>query len=442
MNTRKQVLIMTSLLLIMLMVLGVYAAWYPYRADDAKVAFDEATAERASIVFARNCRLCHGDVGEGGALGARLPAAPALHRADLMGFVDSEGKLTKDIDAAATTLELDNVAKFKGGMTIIVGDEWMEIKGINNKTLTVKRGAGYTKAEAHSKDAGVSFRDPAVLKDKIKLMTNTITCGRVGTPMPPWGQSQGGPLSDEQIRQITVLITQSRWDLVKEEVDTEDRLTVHLTEPMDDTTITMRVTDVAVFSAKDAIRIGDERLRITAVPNPPGGKKTWAEVPVKDRGGIVEVQRGVLGSTPLEHTPEDEIFKFPEVATPAITASSCGQFAQAPAPAGTPVTIPDPFDGQSVEIVATNLAFDKKELTAKSGGKIRVRLDNKDAGVEHNIAFYKSANETQAVSPGSVGIRFLGPGTGDTAFDVPAAGKYFFRCDVHPQTMTGTFTVS
>src|SRR5688572_8824750 len=131
MNTRKQVLIMTGLLLIMLMVLGAYAAWYPYRAKDAQVYFDEATAERAAIVFARNCRSCHGDVGEGGALGARLPAAPALHRADLMGFVDSEGVLTKDIDASATSLEVSDAAKLKGGQTIIVGDEWMDIKGIN-----------------------------------------------------------------------------------------------------------------------------------------------------------------------------------------------------------------------------------------------------------------------------------------------------------------------
>src|SRR3954470_17079205 len=151
MNTRKQVLIMTGLLLIMLMVLGVYAAWYPYRAKDAKVHFDEATAERASIVFARNCRLCHGDVGEGGALGARLPAAPALHRADLMGFVDSEGTLAADIDGSATSFDVTNAAKLKGGMTIIIGDEWMDIKGIQTKTardnlvpatLTVTRGGG------------------------------------------------------------------------------------------------------------------------------------------------------------------------------------------------------------------------------------------------------------------------------------------------------------
>src|SRR5687768_14068507 len=145
MNTRKQVLIMTGLLLIMLMVLGVYAAWYPYRAEDAQTHFDEATAERGAIVFARNCRLCHGDLGEGGALGARLPAAPALHRADLMGFSDSGGTLAADIDASATSFDVTDAAKLKGGMTIIIGDEWMDIKAIDGRKLSVKRGGGYTK---------------------------------------------------------------------------------------------------------------------------------------------------------------------------------------------------------------------------------------------------------------------------------------------------------
>ena len=40
--------------------------------------------------------------------------------------------------------------------------------------------------------------------------------------MPAWSQAQGGPLSDEQIRQLMVVITQDYWDLVKAEVDVED----------------------------------------------------------------------------------------------------------------------------------------------------------------------------------------------------------------------------
>jgi hypothetical protein len=441
MNTRKQVLIMTGLLLMMLVILGIYAAWYPYRAEDAQVHFDEATAERGAIVFARNCRLCHGDVGEGGALGARLPAAPPLHRADLMGFADSGGTVTSDMSASATSFQVSDASKIVPGAMILIDEEWMTVTGVDGRTVNVKRPAGHSKAAPHSSGATVSFRDKDLLAERIKLMTNTITCGRVGTAMPPWGQTQGGPLSDEQIRQLVVLITQSRWDLVKEEVDHEDILTTQLTEPMDDSTISMRVSDVSVFNEKEAIRMGDERMRVTGVPKPPNGKKSWGEVPARDRDGIIQVERGVLNSTPLEHTPEEEIFKFPEVATPAITQQSCGQFAQAPAPAGTPELI-EPFTGQQVSLIAANLLFDKKEISVRPGGQVRIRLENRDQGVAHNVAVYKSATDTTAgVSPGSVGTRFDGPGIDDTAFDIPAAGNYFFRCDVHPQTMTGTFRV-
>ena len=70
-----------------------------------------------------------------------------------------------------------------------------------------------------------------------------------------------------------------------------------------------------------------------------------------------------------------------------------------------------------------------------------MRLDNRDEGVQHNIAFYQSSTNIQPVSPGSIGTTFPGPGIDDTVFNVPAAGSYFFRCDVHPTQMTGTFVV-
>ena len=48
MNTRKQVLIMSALLLMMLIAIGIYAAWYPGRATDAEAHFQEQTSERGS----------------------------------------------------------------------------------------------------------------------------------------------------------------------------------------------------------------------------------------------------------------------------------------------------------------------------------------------------------------------------------------------------------
>ncbi|HLF78101.1 MAG TPA: hypothetical protein VJB57_11505 [Dehalococcoidia bacterium] len=437
MNTRKQVLIMAALLAVMLVVVGIYAAWYPSRATDAAEHFDEQTAERGSILFARNCRLCHGDIGEGGGLGARLPAAPALNRSDLQGFVDSKATLASNLTPSANQVAVSSGTAFKAGAIILLDEERLEVTRVNGNNLSVLRGVGHTEAASHSSGANVSLLDSAGLTDKIKLITNTITCGRVGSAMPAWAQSQNGPLSDEQIRQLMTLITHARWDLVKEEIDIEDKVNTKILAPISDDTISIRLSDVSVFTEKEAIRIGEERLRVTGVPKLPKDKA--GNLP-KDRSGIIEVQRGVLGTTPLEHGPEETIYRFPEVSEPSINQTSCGQTAKPAAPAEPPGLI-EPFEGQTVEVIAQNVTFNVKEITARIGGRIRVRLDNKDAATEHNIAFYKSSSDLTAVSPGSVGTIFKGLAVDDTAFDVPSAGSYFFRCDVHPTTMTGTFTV-
>ena len=441
MNTRKQVLLMSALLLVALLIVGIYGAWYPYREADATEHFEELTTERAAILFARNCRLCHGDVAEGGALGARLPAAPALNRPDLQGFTDSMQTITENVTATATSITVSASTGFQSGQTILIDEERMEIRGIDGNTLTVRRGVEHTERAAHLAGAPVSIFDEAELEDQIDLITNTIACGRVGTAMPPWAQTQGGPLSDEQIRQLMVLITTGRWDLVKEEVDLEDRINARLTEPVSAETTSLSVSDVSVFTEDEAIRIGEERLRVTGVPTTI--TENARSVPVaqaRDKSGVISVERGVLGTTPFEHTTEEVIYRFPEVAEPAINMASCGQIARPQAPAGDPELI-EPFDGQTVEVVARNVTFDTRQITVDSGGRLRVRLDNQDVGVGHNIAFYTSATNLTPVSAGAVGLTFPGIAVDDTAFDIPAAGNYFFRCDVHPTTMTGTFTV-
>ncbi|MSQ35956.1 MAG: c-type cytochrome [Dehalococcoidia bacterium] len=48
------------------------------------------------------------------------------------------------------------------------------------------------------------------------FLFNTISCGRTGTFMPTWAQRFGGSLSDTQVKQLVTMITEGRWDLVKE----------------------------------------------------------------------------------------------------------------------------------------------------------------------------------------------------------------------------------
>jgi len=441
MNTRKQVLIMTVLLLLMLVSIAVYAAWYPSRAEDAAAHFEEATSERGALLFARNCRLCHGDVGEGGALGARLPAAPALATPRLQGFVATKATLTDALTVSATTFTVVEIDVIAGGDEIMIDGERMHVEGVNGKELTVKRGLEHTQAAQHFKDAAVFKFDKATIdlfnpQSTINVITNTITCGRVGTAMPAWSQKHGGPISDEQIRQLQTMIMEGRWELVKTEVDVEDKITTTLTQPLDADTISMFVDDVSVFNSGEAIRISEERIRVTGVPELPEDERGD---PPDDKSGVLGIERGVLGTTPLEHPTDSVLYRFPETPEPSINQASCGQTAQAPAPAGVPELI-EPFTGQTVEVSAFAVAFNLKDIRVNSGGQVRIRLDNQEA-VRHNIAFYKSATDPTPVASGSVGIQFEGPAKDDTVFAIPAAGPYFFRCDVHPAIMTGTFVV-
>jgi plastocyanin len=209
---------------------------------------------------------------------------------------------------------------------------------------------------------------------------------------------------------------------------------------LDAATISMFVDDVSVFNKDSALRLGGERVFVRDVPTLQ--KNLRGELPA-DKSGVIGIERGVLGSTALEHPLDTVIYNYSYYdpsQPPAIVQYSCGQTAQAPAAAGTPELIEN-FTGQTVQVIAKNIAFDLKEIRVNAGGQVRVRFDNQDAGVKHNVAFYKSATDITPVSSGSVGLIFDGPGIDDTVFDVPAAGSYFFRCDVHPTIMTGTFAV-
>ena len=195
-------------------------------------------------------------------------------------------------------------------------------------------------------------------------------------------------------------------------------------------------SDITRFNAGDSIRLGDERLSIKEVPDYPQGA---THVP-----GTLTVERGIHDTFAVDHPQDTTIYKFPETSEPQINQASCGQTAKAPVPQGTPGLI-DNFNGdQTVEVTAKNISFDTDNITVKADGEVRIRFTNDDAGTPHNIAFYKSESDLTPVSDGSVSVQFPGSADGvtdDTVFAIPDKGTYFFRCDVHPTIMFGTFTV-
>jgi len=97
--------------------------------------------------------------------------------------------------------------------------------------------------------------------------------------------------------------------------------------------------------------------------------------------------------------------------------------------------------GTAVTIVLTaqNMAFDKNSITVPAGANVTINFNNKDT-IPHNFALYtNSSAATPAIFQGQT---VTGPTTVTYTFTAPAApGTYFFRCDVHPTTMTGSFIV-
>lgn len=110
-------------------------------------------------------------------------------------------------------------------------------------------------------------------------------------------------------------------------------------------------------------------------------------------------------------------------------------------PTPTPTTPPPAGTGESVtiNISAENIAFDKGTITVPAGADVTVVFNNKDR-VPHNLAVYETKAATKAIFVGEV---FTGPKTINYRFTAPSTpGTYFFRCDVHPATMTGDFIVT
>jgi plastocyanin len=99
----------------------------------------------------------------------------------------------------------------------------------------------------------------------------------------------------------------------------------------------------------------------------------------------------------------------------------------------------EPVAGADVTVCAfDDQGFVPSTLRGPAGRPFTVAFDNEDAGVQHNVAVYADEGATDPIAVGD-----LVAGTATSATDVPAldAGSYFFRCDVHPGTMTGTLEV-
>jgi len=105
----------------------------------------------------------------------------------------------------------------------------------------------------------------------------------------------------------------------------------------------------------------------------------------------------------------------------------------------TATATPVPVSGTqnvTITVIAKNMAFDQKTITVPAGAHVTVVFKNEDT-VPHNFAVYENPSAQTKIFQGKV---INGGEEVTEEFDAPAApGTYFFRCNVHPQIMTGEF---
>jgi plastocyanin len=122
----------------------------------------------------------------------------------------------------------------------------------------------------------------------------------------------------------------------------------------------------------------------------------------------------------------------PAVPTGGAAASPSAATCQ---PSGTPVKVTAP-------VGASASGFDTTCLAAPAGKAFALDFTNQDANVPHNVEiFTDSSAATRLGGAKDAGDTVTGPGTATYKVDALKAGTYFFHCDIHPTTMTGTFVV-
>lgn len=311
----------------------------------------------------------------------------------------------------------------------------------------LKQAPPLNRADLQGIDAKTGLVSEQDKKLKFKFVVNTITCGRIGKAMPTWGQTQGGTLNDEQIRQLATLITDptaggkfpapageptpySGWDKASAFAihgDEEHHYTgyasagIKLTQAMDASSPSAFLTNIDPVGKGSRLEIDGELMVVTA--NPDKEQKS------------VAVERGLGTTSPGEHKLDAAVWLAPVPPDPApVTQPACGQnLPQAvPTPSG-PVT-----PSAELKIIGSGTAFSTDKLLGIAGQALTVTFDNQDAGIAHNFHVFNGADATGAdvaqtdIAPGPV-VQTLKLGPLD-------AGAYFYRCDIHPGQMEGTLT--
>jgi mono/diheme cytochrome c family protein len=292
MNTGKQINAMVVVLFLTLIAVGAYTIWDPFRSESAEDEQTEKTANFGAETFERNCRICHGDRGEGGAAGGRLTAAVPLDREELQGIQD--GVFVQAAYDEAFRLVTNTIRCGRAGTAMPVwGDDQggtLNEEQIRQLAVLITLGrwdlaqehADHTDAEAteHAEiemDGGlpadatqltVSNAGPFSLgqyirigEERLRVLPNALIVERGVDGTTPADHDLGTPLllDGEPIRRNQTPVLRG------DDVVFQGGAVEGLAEGIDDEATMLAVGSTEGISVGDSLQIDDETVRVTEV---------------------------------------------------------------------------------------------------------------------------------------------------------------------------------
>ena len=196
MNTQKQILVMVTLVFLLLAGCAAYTVYDQPRENASADAQAATYAERGARIFARYCRQCHGDAGQG-----RI--GPALNRPELQDPLTRE----QTVQWVTDTITCGRIGKIMPPWAISEGGA-LDTEQINDlvKLITTNAGNGWQKAGEFSKIENQTAPEPSIQD----VLAGAVITG--STSVRVCGQLYATPAAEANSGPPAGVAAKAQWD--------------------------------------------------------------------------------------------------------------------------------------------------------------------------------------------------------------------------------------
>lgn len=410
MNTQKQISLMVLLVFMLLGGCAAYTVYDQPRENSAAHAQAATLAERGARIFARYCRQCHGDSGQG-----RI--GPALNRPELR----DPNNLQANTQWITDTISCGRIGKIMPPWAIPQGGA-LDTEQINDLValITTNAGDGWKKAGEFSAIENKAAEEPSI-PDTLKAASITGSgtvrvCGQFApTPEAAAAASNQPPAGVTAKADWTETATDNKFSTAAIVVTAGEPATLNFVNN-GQAQHNWDVKDVT-----GAATLKDDSGKDVMVPIGGNGAKEAITFTLKTPG-TYNFQCDVH---PTEMT--GKLYVVP------AGGGSAGTPAAGAAPAGNSASAAS----GSVALTTTDNAFSATTITAPAGKPVTLTLTNKGTAI-HN--FDVTDMKDDAGKAIMVDLTQAGQ-TNKITFTISKPGTYKYQCDVHPTEMIGQLII-